>query len=443
MTGVSGKDCPLGVNVHRGQGLPVALDESMRFRHTYVVGQTGTGKSTLLQNMILHDIHQGRGVAVLDPHGSLIDGILERFPERRSQDLVVVDLTDTEFPVGFNPLRLLEQDPQAYRLARDLVIDGLYTFLDRTYGLKETGGPMFENHFRSVLGLLLGTEPQREPRIPNLMMVRAFYTNEDWRTFLAAMNDDPVLETFLQEATRAGGEADMDNAAPYITSKFSRFISDTALRNITCQNRTLDIEGMANEGKVLLFHLGRGRFGDQAAGLLASQLVSRIHHAVMSRGTTGQHRPFFLYADEFQLFADQRFAELLAEARKFGLAMTLAHQYAQQLPREVLLAVLGNVGTTISFRVGAPDGELLEPLFCPEVGRRDLTSLPNFSAYVRSFGMLGETPFSLRTLPPMVEGDRMLAQRLRELSQRRYGRDRVEVETEITATYRACTSLLF
>lgn len=216
---------------------------------------------------------------------------------------------------------------------------------------------------------------------------------------------DLMIDDFITEVTSASGENSLQNVATYITSKFNRFVSDMTLRNITCQNSVLDLDDIVNSGRVLLFYLGKGRFGDQAAGLLASQVVSRLRHIVMMRGAGADVRPFYLYADEFQLLADDRFAELLAEARKFKLALTVAHQYVQQLPAQVLQGVLGNVGTTICFRVGAPDGEMLEGVFKPTFGCRDLTSLPNFRAYVRSFGALGHMPFSVEMEAPPVEGD--------------------------------------
>jgi|GEM_PF-684817 len=439
--GKSGGDCLLGINRHGNKTSEVCLDHSLRFRHTYIIGQTGTGKSTLMEQKILHDIEQGRGVAVLDPHGSLIQNILERFPKHRADDLVLVDLTDVERPIGFNILCINESDPFHYRLARDLLIDDIYAYLDRTYDLKKTGGPIFESHFRSSLGLLLGSESQKAPRIPNLMILRALYTNSDLRDFLIAMEDDPVLLEFTKEADRAGGEASLENIAPYITSKFSRFISDTALRNITCQSRTLDFNSIVNDGKVLLVNLGKGKFGAQASGLLSSQIVSRICNAAFKRGTDG--KPFYLYADEFQLFADERFAEILAEARKFKLSLTMAHQYVQQLPSQVLSAVLGNVGTIVALRVGAVDGEALESLFSPTFGRRDLSSLPNFCAYVKSSGILGQTPFSIDLPSPSVPRDPQFAAKLREQSRQKYGIDRKKVESEILKTYKAYTELLF
>jgi len=444
IVGISGEDAPLGYNIHRGLRLPVALDDFMRFRHTYIVGQTGTGKSTLLLHMILHDIRRGRGVAVLDPHGTLIDHVLLHYPWERSEDLVIVDVTDVDRPVGFNVLALREQDPLQYRIARDLVIDDLYSYIDRTYDLKMTGGPMFETHLRGMLGLLLGVEPQVSPLIPNLMVFRSLYTNKNLRNALVerAEGKDLMIDDFITEIINVSGEASLQNMAPYITSKFNRFVSDLSLRNITCQASVLDLDEVVNKGKVLLFYLGKGRFGDQAAGLLASQIVSRIRGIAMKRDTTAEHvRPFYLYADEFQLFADERFTELLAEARKFKLSLTIAHQYVQQIPEKVLQGVLGNVGTTAVFRVGALDGEFLESLFKPTFNQRDLTSLANFRAYVRSFGALGHTPFSVEMEGPLNGGDPERAETLRQLSRTRHGRDREAVDEEIRATYEAYKSL--
>jgi hypothetical protein len=438
LTGQSGGDAPLGLNVHRALCQPVALEDTMRFRHTYVVGQTGTGKSTMLFHMIHHDISRGRGVAVLDPHGTLIEQILDHYPPERADDLVVVDVTDTEYPIGFNVLRLMETDPQRYREARDRVIDDIYSYLDRTYNMKETGGPIFESHFRGILALLMGREPQKEPLIPNLMIFRSLYSNKALRKHLTnkVRGDDPMLDDFITEIESATGDASLTGVATYVTSKFNRFISDLTLRNMICQNQTLDLEEIVNSGKVLLFHTGRGRFGDQVSGLLASQVVSRLRQIIMGR-ESATSRPFYLYADEFQTFADERFCELLAEARKFGLALTIAHQYTNQLPLKVLQGVLGNVGTVVAFRGGPPDGEELSPLFSPYFTKHDLTSLPNFRAYVRSQGKLGSTPFSVDIRPPSVVKNADHRKRLTELSRAKYGRSRTVVESEINSTFQS------
>jgi hypothetical protein len=442
ITGLPGTDCLLGRNLHRGVRVDACVDEGTRFRATYVIGQTGTGKSTLLLNMVMHDVNAGRGVAVLDPHGSLVDDVLRCYHQHRRDDLVLVDLSDSERPVGLNILHVAEEDPLVYRHTRDMIIDDLYSFLQRTY-MQETMGPIFESHLRSVLALLMGNETQKAPLIPNLMLFRTMYTNRKLRKALSqrVRGQDVVVDEFLDEADAVCGEGSMANMAPYITSKFSRFVTDVALRNITCQPRTLDFDDIVNSGKVLLVYLGKGKFGDHAAGLLAGQIVSRLRHAVMKRGSSQNNRPFYLYADEFQLFADERFAELLAEARKFGLALTLAHQYVEQLPERVLRAVVGNVGTLIALRVGARDGEFLAPLFRPHFSARDLMSQANFRACVKSSGRLGETPFSLDLVPPPSGQNATLARRLRTLSRNRYGQCRRKVEDEIAKTYLAYREL--
>lgn len=435
--GRSGSDAVLGTTAHRNMRIPVAMDDRLRFRHTYVIGQTGTGKSTLLLQMALHDIAQGRGVAVMDPHGSLIENILLRFPEDRIDDLVLVDVTDIEHPVGFNILRVNEDDPHRYRLTRDMIIDDIYSYLERTYDMRHVGGPMFETHFRGMLALLMGQKQPEPPLIPNLMVFRLLYTQDKLRKFLlqAGAEQDPVLREFINEAVQVTGDAALANMAPYISSKFSRFISDNALRNITCQSAVLDFDRIVNEGKVLLFHLGKGRFGESAAGLLASQIISRIRHAVFKRGPRRDARPFYLYADEFQIFADDRFAEILAEARKFKLSLTIAHQYVKQLDEKILQGIIGNVGTLIALRVGAIDAAFLEPLFAPFFTQRDLSSLPNQRAYVRGSGTLGGSPFSMQILPFPEGEDRNVAEAARDRSRQTYSRERVVVEKEISDTY--------
>lgn len=428
-----GGDCPLGLNVHRGLRRPAAMDADSRYRHCYVIGQTGTGKSTFLLHKIMHDIGRGRGVAVLDPHGTLIDEILLRYPRRRAQDLMIVDLTDTEYPVGFNPLYIQEDDPVAYRQRRDLVIDELYGYLERTYDLRVAGGPVFETHFRAMLGLLMGLETPTPPAVPNLAAFRLLYTNPAVRLRLTerVRGRDPVLEEFAREVSATTGEGSLSNVAPYITSKFHRFVSDATLRNITCQSRSIDFRDIVDNGRVLLINLGRGRIGDQAAGLLASQVVSRVQQATMAGHRGAAVRPFHLFADEFQLFASTRFAEMLSEGRKFGLSVTVAHQYAEQLPEAVLRAVLGNVGTTVLFRVGARDAEVFAPLFAPTFGARDLVSLPNFRAYVRGTGALGTGVFNVDVGAPGEDVDAEYAAAVRKRVRGRDGRPRKVVEEEI------------
>lgn len=244
---------------------------------------------------------------------------------------------------------------------------------------------------------------------------------------------DMVAEDFIREAESATRDVDIRNTAVYVTSKFNRFVSDMAMRNLICQNRSIDLKEVVNERKILLVNLGRGRFGEHSARLLASMMVSRLRHAVMGRGFPNP--PFFLYADECQLFADGRLAELLAEARKFGLAITLAHQYMDQLPQQVLGAILGNVATTVAFRVSSSDAHRIAELFAPELSPRDFVRMPNFHAAIRSGGSLGLDPFMVNTLSPSAPINPKRGALIREISRLRFGRDCREVEREIRATY--------
>jgi hypothetical protein len=445
LRGRSGNDAPLGINAAHGRKTLVCMDKQARFDHTYVVGQTGTGKSTFLLHQVLHDIGRGCGVGVLDPHGTLIDDILQRMPADRADDVVILDPTDILRPVPFNPLVITEDEPLQYRQVRDLVINDLYADVEHAYAANwaTVSGPVFESHLRGVLGLLLGLDSQQSPWVPNLGLMRAVYYSSSLRKMLVKRLNgrDQMVEDFLREAESATGDSSMRNMSVYVASKFNRFLSDHAMRNVVCQSRSINLREIVAGRKILLCHLGRGRFGEHSAKLLASALLSRLRHAVMARRGDPSAPPFHLFADECQLFADGRLAELLAEARKFGLALTLAHQYLDQLPADVLQAVLGNVGTLVALRVSPADTDRLATLFAPTFSRRALVSLPNFHAIARSHGCLGTAPFTLEIEPPVAVPNPERARLLRQIARLRYGRDRCEVEEEIAETYRTYTSV--
>lgn len=436
LAGLSGTDVPLGINGFRSRFKQVALDAEMRDRHIYIVGQTGSGKSTLLSNMIVHDILANRGVVVLDPHGQLVDDVLPHIPRERQDDIIIIDVEDVERPVGFNLLLIDEEDPATYRRGRDLILDDLYSYLRRTYN-SDAFGPIFEMYFRAFMGLLLGAEKPNPDMAPNLSLFRLLFRDKGIRDHLLKQieaHKDVALEAAIREAEGASGETALKNVAPYITSKFTRFTSDEVLRNLTCQNRMVDLAAAIADQKIILIKLGRGRIGDTSAGLLASMVISRLRWAVMKRGAH-HGPPVHVYADEFQSFADHRMGELLAEARKFGLRLTLAHQFAAQLPLEILQAVIGNVGTIIACRVGASDAESLERIFAPTFKRRDLVALPNFNAYVRSLGSLGQSPFSVMLPPPLKAGDKALAASHITVSRVRHGRDLKTIRAEFEDAY--------
>lgn len=433
----------LGINQHRGMEQPVTICPRDRMRHFFIMGQTGTGKSTLMESMALQDIRAGRGVCLIDPHGELLESLLGKIPEERAEDVVVFDPLDRERPVGFNLIewKTIEE--------RDFIIDELYLTLDRTYNMRETGGPIFESNFRGMLKLLMGDQ-KRDGFVPTLLEFPILYIEEDFRAWLKQTIRDPQVHDFLDELERTGGEASLNNLAPYITSKFSRFVNDSCLRRIIGQEHTpFDFREIMDEGKILLVTLGKGRFGETVSSLLASQIVSRFKAAAMSRADQpeAKRRDFFLYVDEFHNLPRENFAELLSEARKYRLGLVMATQYANQLKgptgqgADLLPAVLGNVGTIVIFRLGIQDAEKIAAVFHPVFDKNDLADLPNWHAYAR-FQVDGTflPAFSFETTKDTTSYDSELAARIRTFSRVKYGED-VNMVDARTAKRRDCWRL--
>lgn len=422
-------------NVHRGMVQPVRISNTERMRHMFVVGQTGTGKSTMMETHILQDIRAGRGVAVIDPHGDLVDGILGRIPRRRKKDTIVFDLLERERPLGFNILHYKSVED------RDLTIDELYRALDRVYDFSKTGGPIFESNFRGMLKLLLPETPRDNYR-PTLLEFMMCYQDDDFRNWLKRNTSDLQAIDFVRELEGTTGEAALKNLSIYVTSKFSRFIHDTRLRRITGQETSsLDFDEIMNKGKILLVKLGKGRFGSEVSALLANQLVSRFKLAAMRRGDIPpeERRDFFLYVDEAHNIPSENLQQLLSEARKYRLSLCLATQYASQLTAasigsrdNLLSAVLGNVGTIVLFRVGQEDANLMAPVFSPLFSAEDIVGLPNWHGIAR-LQTSGDSlqPFSFKTVKDNKPFDSALAAEIAEYSCARYGRPVELIQKEI------------
>lgn len=425
----------LFVNEHQGMSQPVFIDAEDRMRHCFIMGQTGTGKSTLLETMTLQDIRAGQGLAIIDPHGEMVDDILAKIPRERAKDVILFDLLDRERPIGFNIIewRTIEE--------RDLIIDELYRTLDHVYDMRQTGGPMFEQHFRNMLKLLMGDKP-RKGYVPTVLDFIRCYLDEDFRHWLMkTMSDQQVLD-FVREMEAARGEACMQNMSPYVTSKFSRFVNDTTLRRIIGQGRSqIDFDEVMNSGRILLVKLGKGRFGSQVSALLANMFVARFKFAAMRRGEMAKEsrRDFYLYVDEAHNLPQDNFTELLSEARKYRLGLVLATQYCSQLGdvsgrtgNDLLAAIFGNVGTTILFRTGATDAERLARGLTPYFDQLDILGLPNFHGYTRmNLNREAIAPFSFRTERDKSPEDAELGEYIRALSQLKYGRDVKIVDAEI------------
>lgn len=420
------KGVMIGESVFRGETKPIHVTDEDRRRHVYVIGQTGTGKSTLLVNMVAADIKSGKGLAVIDPHGELIDSILNIVPKERAEDVVVFDPGDLQRPLGLN---MLEYNP-ARPEEKTFIVNEMQSIFNKLF-TAETMGPMFEQYMRNAL-LLLMDDPNEHA---TLMEVPRVFTDAEFRKKLLEKATNPTVKDFWEkEAVKAGGEASLANMTPYITSKFNNFIANDYVRPIIGQPiSSLNFRKIMDEGKILLVNLSKGKIGDINAGLLGMVVVGKILMAALSRVDIPQEqrRDFNLYIDEFQNFTTDSIATILSEARKYRLNLVIAHQFIAQLAEKIRDAVFGNVGSQVVFRVGADDAEFLVKQFEPVFSKNDLINIDNFNAYVKLL-INGQTtrPFNIKTAPS-EKGDATIGTKLKELSRLTYGRDRQEVEADI------------
>jgi len=368
----------LGVKVIGDERVTVCLPEKNRDQHLWLFGQTGTGKSSLLQNLILQDIELGRGVGVIDPHGDLADAVLSAMPNERIKDVVLFEPANTECPVGVNLLQWDRNNPAE----RSFLVDELLRIFDNLYDLRATGGPMFESYARAAVMLLL-SDPSYEA---NLQDVERVFVDREFRDELLEKCADPILVRFWTElAARASGEAALSNMAPYVTSKFDRFIKNAFLAPILDARRsTIDFDSVL-EGKILVANLAKGLIGSSNARLLGMILSTRLLNAAMKRVKTPieQRTKFYLYADEFPNFTTETLLEMAAEGRKWGLVLHLANQSLAQIPDRTRDTILGNVGSLLLFRLGPRDALCMEPYLTPHLNSLDLMELPNYHAVAR------------------------------------------------------------
>lgn len=410
----------------------VRFETQDRLRHTYVVGQTGTGKSTLFLNMILQDIEAGRGVGLIDPHGELIEAVLPAVAHFHKQDkLIHITPKNYEFPVGIN---LLENRTH---FEKDFCVNYLLEVFDTLYNLTETGGPIFEMYMRNALYLLI--EQDREEAFTVLDVPRLFQESGFRKNLLKECTNDYVVNFWRKEAEAAGGDISLRNVAPYITSKLARFVYNDMIRGMVGQRRsTIDFREVMDQGKILLVDLRKGILGETNSHFLGMLIVGKLLAAALSRtGARTEERPdlknFFLYVDEFQNLATRSFVTILSEARKYGLALTVTNQYVSQLPDPIIQSILGNVGTLASFRVGSDDAELLGKEFGQVVSPADLMGLPNWRAYIRLL-IRGNVsaPFDLRTIAPRTfDVPLREIQKMLVYTRVKYGKRREDVEIDL------------
>jgi hypothetical protein len=410
--------------------VPVHLARDDRRRHMYIVGQTGTGKTTLIESLAMQDILAGEGVAMLDPHGDLFEKLLGQVPSDRIDDVVVVDPSDADYPLALNFLQYESEEEKLF------LIQELQVIIQRLVANAEFTGPVFHHYVRLVL-LLLMNDPDRCATL--LDFYRFFLEPDSAKRWLPLKHPDPLVELF---AKREQFNFKMGSETPffsYIISKFDGFVSDLRIRNVVGQKRsTLRFEDIVDGGKILLVNLSKGRIGELNSAFLGMLVVSKLQSAVLKR--VGQdkaaRRDFYVYVDEFQNLATDTFSTLLSEARKFRLSLILSNQFKAQIPGPVSAAIVGNVGSTIALRVGQDDARFLAKDFAPRVSQYDLADLPNFYAYVSTLRS-GETvrPFSMRIARPQYEPDPHRAAAVREASRQKYARARQPVEAEIAAAF--------
>jgi len=416
----------IGESIFRGETKPVRISDEDRRRHVYLIGQTGTGKSNLLVNMAADDIRAGKGVGVIDPHGDLIETLLQLIPEDRHKDVIIFDPSDIQRPVGLNMLEYDASRPEQ----KTFIVNEMQSIFNRLFAA-ETMGPMFEQYMRNAL-LLLMDDPSEQATL--IEVPRVFTDVEFRRRLLAKCTNPTVVDFWEKEAIKAGGEAALVNITPYITSKFNNFIANDYMRPIIGQPKSaFNFRRLMDEGKIFLVNLSKGRIGDINAGLLGMIIVGKLLMAALSRVDLPQEqrRDFNLYIDEFQNFTTDSIAVILSEARKYRLNLVIAHQFIAQLVDKIKDAVFGNVGSIIVFRVGPEDAEFLVKHFEPVFSNNDLVNLDNFHAYVKLL-VKGETvrPFNIRTIAAPI-GRPEIAAKLKAQSRAIYGQDRKEIEAEV------------
>jgi len=363
---------PIGITNWRNQSQRFGIKDKDRLGHIYVIGKTGVGKSTLLQSMAISDIERGNGLGIIDPHGDIAEDILNFIPQHRIEDVIYFNPADTEYPIAFN---LLANVAAEYH---HLAASGLISTFKKIWA--ESWGPRLEHILRFSLLTLL------EYGEATLLDIQPLLTNPLFREKVLNRITGTHLIAFWRNEFEKYAPALRNEAIAPILNKMGLFIASIPLRNTVGQRvQSFEMRAVLDEGKIFIANLSKGKLGEDASSLLGSMLVTSMQLAALSRSDQepDKRRPFYLYIDEVQSFISLAFADILAEARKYGLSLFMAHQYIEQLHEKVRSAIFGNVGTMIVFRVGAEDAKYLAPEFSPVFNEEDLVSLPKYSMYLK------------------------------------------------------------
>lgn len=423
----------LGKSNFRGSDKIFGIKNKDRFQHMYVVGQTGTGKTSFMRNLAIQDIEAGRGMAVVDPHGEFVESLLAAIPENRLADVVYFNPIDTDYPIGFNILEVKNPDH------KHLVSSGLMSIFTKIWA--NVWSARMEYILNNTVLALLDTPGTTLLGIPRMLVDKIY------RQKIIDQCKDPVVRSYWINEYEQYQERFRTEAIAPIQNKVGQFLATHLVRNIVGQPKSsLNIEDIMNSGKILLVNVSKGLIGEDNSALLGAMLITKIQLAAMERVRIPEkeRRDFLLYVDEFQNFATDSFASVLSEARKYRLGLTIAHQYIGQLvtmqagggalSTKVRDAIFGNVGTMITFRVGATDAEFLEAQFAPDIVAQDFVNLPNYNVYMRlMIDGFSTRAFSATTLPPVdLHSTPEQVDHIIRNSRKNYTRSRADVEQEIS-----------
>lgn len=419
----------LGMSTFRGIKRPVYISEKDRQRHMYIIGKTGTGKSEFLKDMVMQDINSGKGLCFMDPHGDAVEDILKLIPPERAEDVIYFRPSDTERPMGLNLLEAKTEDQKHFITSS--VINMMYKLFDP----HKTGivGPRFEHAVRNAM-----LTAMYEPGTTFIEVMRIL-TDAKYVQELLPKVEDPIVRRYWTDQIAQTSDFHKSEVLDYITSKFGRFVTNKMIRNIIGQSySSFNFREVMDEGKILLINLSKGELGEENSSFLGLILVPRILMAAMSRSDVPieQRRDFYLYVDEFQNFATPDFAQILSEARKYRLNLTVANQFIGQIEEEVKAAIFGNVGTIISYRVGVTDANYLANEFTPTFSEDDLLNIDKYNVYIKTIvDNEPVPPFSMDLFKDLAKVKAMenvkVAEIIREMGRLKYGRDRAVTETEI------------
>jgi hypothetical protein len=419
----------VGISRYRGVDRSIYIGEDDRRRHLYIIGKTGTGKSQMLEELVIQDVKAGKGLAVIDPHGDLIDGIVSRIPPERAEDVIYFDPSDTERPMGLNMLEAYTEEQKHF------VVTSIVGLMYKLYDPQKTGiiGPRFEHAIRNAMLTVMS-----EPGTTFIEVVRVL-TDSNFVQELLPKVQDPIIRRYWTDQIAQTADFHKSEVLDYIVSKFGRFVTNKLMRNIIGQSdSSFDFRKCMDEGKLLLINLSKGKIGEENSNFLGLILVPKILIAALSRQDVAEEnrRDFYLYVDEFQNFATPDFAQILSEARKYRLNLTVANQFIGQMEEEVKNAVFGNVGTLITFRVGVTDANYLQHEYQPVFNEIDLINIDKFNAYVKTIVHNEPVkPFSIDLTKDMkkvkAEQHPDVAKATIQLSRLKYGKARELIEAEI------------